>query len=97
MALYGEPAEGTRLMAAGTNTTKNKRDDSAAECQVTPTPAVEDERHAERVDDYITRNRGALNASIERSRREVSEGKVSTKTFDELIAEGRSRNSGASK
>jgi hypothetical protein len=56
-------------------------------------PIEDDERHAADVDDYINRNREALNASIRRSRREIAEGKVSSKSIDAIIAEGRRRHS----
>jgi len=51
----------------------------------------DDERHRDQVDGYIARNRDALNESIRRSRREFAEGKISSKTFDDIIAEGRKR------
>ena len=59
------------------------------------TIAVEDdERHSDLVDDYIMRNRDALNESIRKGRKELAAGKVSTKSIDEIIAEGRRRNGG---
>ena len=54
-------------------------------------PIEDDERHLEQVDDYVSRNRDALNASIQRSRKEITEGKVSSKSIDTIIAEGRRR------
>jgi hypothetical protein len=79
-------------MAAKTDTNAPKPRTPAAESTVPPVLAVEDdERHAAQVDDYIVRNRDALNASIKRSRAEVAEGKVSTKSIDDLIADGRRR------
>ena len=57
--------------------------------------AVEDdERHCDLVDDFVARNRDALNASIRKGRKELAAGKVSTKSIDEIIAEGRRRNGG---
>jgi hypothetical protein len=57
-----------------------------------PRLAVEDdERHRDDVDDYISRNRDALNSSIRKSRREIAEGKASLKTINTIIAEGRRR------
>ena len=58
------------------------------------TPAVEaDERHQGDVDAFIARNREALNASIRRSRAEVGKGIQSSRTIDEIIADGRKRHS----
>jgi flagellar motility protein MotE (MotC chaperone) len=54
-------------------------------------PIEDDERHSTNVDDYIARNRYALNASIRQSRKEIAEGTVSLKTIDDIIAEGRQR------
>ena len=55
-------------------------------------PAIEDdERHREQVDDFVTRNRDALNDSIRRSRRELARGEPSSKTIGDIIAEGRKR------
>jgi predicted RNase H-like nuclease (RuvC/YqgF family) len=54
-------------------------------------PIEDDERHSGHVDDYVSRNREALNASIRRSRQEVAEGKVSSKSIETIIAEGRRR------
>jgi predicted RNase H-like nuclease (RuvC/YqgF family) len=57
-------------------------------------PAIEDdERHREAVDDFVTRNRDALNNSIRRSRQEVADGKYSRKSLGDIIAEGRKRHS----
>ena len=57
-----------------------------------PLPSVEDdERHRGEVDAFITRNRDALNAAIRRGRKEVAERKTSTRTIDDIIAEGRKR------
>ena len=59
---------------------------------VRPLPAVEDdERVRDEVDAFITRNRDALNASIQRGRKEVAEGNMPTDTIDDIIAEGRKR------
>jgi uncharacterized coiled-coil DUF342 family protein len=49
----------------------------------------DDERHVEQADDFIARNRDALNDSISRSRHQVSEGRVARKAINELIEEGR--------
>ncbi|MGD0865012.1 MAG: hypothetical protein ABSA49_05600 [Rhizomicrobium sp.] len=54
-------------------------------------PIEDDERHRDQVDGYVARNRDALNESIRRSRQEFVEGKISAKTFDDIIAEGRKR------
>ena len=57
-----------------------------------PRLAIEDdERHRDDVDNYISRNRDALNSSIRKSRQEVAEGKVSSKSVDSIIAEGQQR------
>jgi len=55
-----------------------------------PLPSEDDEDRAEAAE-YIARNRDALNASIRRSRQEVAEGKVSSKSIDQIIADGRRR------
>ena len=58
-----------------------------------PLPSVEDdERHRGQVDDFISRNREALNSSLRRSRKQVAEGDVSSKTIDDIISEGRKKN-----
>jgi hypothetical protein len=58
----------------------------------TPDIAVEDdERHADDVGAYIARNRDALNESIKRSRAETASGKISGKSIDDIVAEGRAR------
>ena len=54
-------------------------------------PIEDDERHLGHVDDYVSRNRDALNASIQRSRKEIAEGKVSSKSIETIIAEGHRR------
>ena len=57
-----------------------------------PDIAIEDdERHSDAVAGYIARNHEALNASIKRSRGEVAKGKVSSKSIDDIVKEGRSR------
>lgn len=57
-----------------------------------PDIAIEDdERHSGDVGDYIARNRDSLNASIKRSRAEIAQGKTSTKSIDDIVAEGRAR------
>jgi hypothetical protein len=57
-------------------------------------PGVEaDERHQGDVDAFIARNREALNASIRRSRTEVGKGIQSSRTIEEIIADGRKRHS----
>ncbi len=55
----------------------------------TPLSVEDDERHGDQVDGYIARNRDALNASISKSRKELADGKVSAKSIDDIIAEGR--------
>jgi antitoxin ParD1/3/4 len=54
-------------------------------------PIEDDERHRYQVDGYVARNRDALNESIRRTRQEFAEGKISAKSFDDIIAEGRKR------
>lgn len=54
-------------------------------------PIEDDERYRDQVDGYIARNRDALNESLRRARQEFAEGKVSTKSFDDIVAEGRKR------
>jgi hypothetical protein len=55
-------------------------------------PAVEaDERHQSDLDVFITANHEELNASIRRSREEVGNGIQSTRTIDDIIADGRKR------
>jgi hypothetical protein len=56
-----------------------------------PIPIEDDERYRDQVDDYVTRNRDALNASIKKSRAEIASGKASTKTVSKIIAEARRR------
>lgn len=57
-----------------------------------PDIAIEDdERHAGDVESYIARNGDALNASIRKSRAEITKGKVSQKSINDIIAEGRKR------
>ena len=46
----------------------------------------------DKVGDFITRNRDALNASIRKGRKELAAGKVSTKSIDDIIAQSRLRN-----
>jgi hypothetical protein len=55
-------------------------------------PIEDDERHSDLVDDFIARNRDALNASIRKGRKELAAGKGSTRSMDNVIAEGRRRN-----
>jgi hypothetical protein len=60
-----------------------------------PLPPVEDdERHRGEVDDFVGRNREALNASIRRSRKQLAEGDMPPDTIDDIIAEGRRRHDG---
>jgi predicted RNase H-like nuclease (RuvC/YqgF family) len=59
-----------------------------------PLSVEDDERHSDQVDDYISRNRDALNESIRKSRKELAEGKVSKKSISDIIAEGRRRHGG---
>ena len=55
-----------------------------------PLPAVEDdERHRDEADGFLSRNRDTLNASIRRSRKELAEGNISSKTINDIITEGR--------
>ena len=42
--------------------------------------------------DFIARNRDALNESIRQSRKELGKGVHSSRTVDQIVAEGRSRN-----
>jgi len=59
---------------------------------VAPDVAIEDdERHADDVGEYLARNRDGLNVSIAKSRAEISKGKISTKSVDDIVAEGRAR------
>ena len=51
----------------------------------------DDERYRDHVDGYISRNRDVLNASIRKSRKEIAEGRVSSKSIGEIISEGRRR------
>jgi hypothetical protein len=51
-------------------------------------PVEDDERHLTEANDFIDRNRQSLNESIQRSRREMAEGKCSEKSIEEIIAEG---------
>jgi len=53
----------------------------------------DDERYRDQVDGYISRNRDSLNASIRKSRKEIAEGRVSSKSIGEIISEGRRRHS----
>lgn len=54
-------------------------------------PIEADERHESEVDDFIGRNRAALNKSIRQSRKELAEEVASTRTIDQIVAAGRSR------
>ncbi|HEY1613434.1 MAG TPA: hypothetical protein VGF97_07085 [Rhizomicrobium sp.] len=49
------------------------------------------ERHRADTDSFIARNHEALDRSIRTAREELSAGKVSEKTIDTIIAEGRER------
>jgi len=61
-----------------------------------PLPAVEDdERYRDEMDAFIARNRDALNDSIRRGRKEFAEGKMSSRTIDDIIAEGRKKFGGS--
>jgi hypothetical protein len=53
-----------------------------------PLAVEDDERHRDEVDAFITRNRDALNASIRLGRKQLAEGNVSSRTIDDIIAEG---------
>jgi hypothetical protein len=48
-----------------------------------------EESHQSEVDAFIARNQEALNASIRRSRGEMSRGLQSRRTIDDIIADGR--------
>jgi hypothetical protein len=52
-------------------------------------PIEDDENHHGDVENFVARNRDALNASIRKSRREIAAGKTSSKDVDAIIAEGR--------
>jgi hypothetical protein len=54
-------------------------------------PIESDERDRDQVDAFVARNREAIDASIRQSRQELAEGKVSKRTVDDIIAEGRGR------
>ncbi|HEX3674806.1 MAG TPA: hypothetical protein VHU87_11065 [Rhizomicrobium sp.] len=58
---------------------------------VSSLPIEDDEQHGVDVDSYVARNRDALNVSIQRSRKEVAAGQVSSKTMNDIVAEGRQR------
>jgi hypothetical protein len=72
-------------MSARTNARTKARKKSAA------LPIEADERHENQVDEFIARNRPALNKSIRQSRKELAEGVHSSRTFDQIVAEGRGR------
>jgi predicted RNase H-like nuclease (RuvC/YqgF family) len=72
-------------------TTKSMKPKAAAPGHVPALPVEDDERHTHEVEEFVSRNRDALNESITRSRKEVAEGKFSTKTIDDIIVEGRKR------
>ena len=60
-------------------------------------PAIEaDELHQADVDAFISRNRDALNESIEISREEVARGIYSKRTVDDIIAAGMKRHTASS-
>ena len=52
-------------------------------------PVEDDERHRGDADGFLTRNRDALDASIRRSRKQIAEGEISSKTIEDIITEGR--------
>ncbi len=54
-------------------------------------PAIDDVEGYAEIEAYVARNRDALNASIRKGRKELAEGKISTKSIDDIIAEGRRR------
>jgi len=55
-------------------------------------PSIEDdERHTSHTDDFVSRNRDALNESIRNARDDVAAGRVSKKSIADIVAEGRSR------
>lgn len=71
----------------------------AASKKVTTRPAApveDDERHTTELNDYVTRNRRALNASLDQARAEFAAGKVSKKSVKDIIAEGRRRHAAKS-
>ena len=45
----------------------------------------------DQVDAFVARNREAIEASILQGRKDLAEGKVSTRTIDEIVAEIRAR------
>jgi hypothetical protein len=51
----------------------------------------DDERYVEEADNFITRNRDALNMSIARSRDQLSRGQAAKETIDDVVEEGRAR------
>jgi hypothetical protein len=74
--------------------TKSSKPKSAARLPSTDVhtlPVEDDERRAHEVDEFVSRNRDALNESITRSRKEVAEGNFSTKTIGDIVVEGRER------
>jgi hypothetical protein len=73
-------------------TTKSLKPKSATPAKTPTLPVEDDERHTHDVDEFVSRNRDALDESITRSRKEVASGKVSTKTIDDIVSEGRKRN-----
>jgi len=52
-------------------------------------PVEDDERHRDDADGFLVGNHDALDASIRRSRKEIAEGKISSKTIEDIITEGR--------
>lgn len=63
-----------------TRTTKAIQPDAAAEA---------DAGHQDGVDGFIARHRDALNASIQRSREEMARGVGSTRSINDIVADGR--------
>lgn len=51
----------------------------------------DDERHRDAVDDFITRNHSALNASIRQGRQQAAAGDLPTDTVEDIIGEGLKR------
>lgn len=57
----------------------------------TALPVEADELAQGALDDFVVRNRDALNESIARSRAEVTEGVEASRTIDEIVRDGRRR------
>jgi hypothetical protein len=69
-----------------------KAENTAAGSRAVSTlPLEADERHQDQVDDFIARNRDELAASVVRSREELARGASTSRTVDQIIADGRRR------